>query len=221
VNSRFAIAVSPASESSQRPEGDSSATSSLAIHGDESLAAMVRPAEERVFRLALRITRNNEDAEDVRQETFLKVHRKWEQFEGRSRFTTWVSRIAINEALMCLRKRRSGLQPHLEEDAPAGEGQVVDDLASPMEDPETAYARYELRDSLVAAVAHLRPANRRVFLLRVLEQRSTIETARALRISASAVKARMRRARTELREALRAVWTPASEQPAGNLAVSN
>src|SRR5579872_7591172 len=75
----------------------------------------VRHCQQRAFRLAFRITRNQEDAEDAQQEALLKAHRNLGQFEGRSRFTTWISRIAINEALMCLRKRRSAFYMPLEE----------------------------------------------------------------------------------------------------------
>lgn len=161
--------------------------------------------QERVFRLALRITRNPEDAEDVQQETFLKVHRKAGQFEGRSRFTTWISRIAINEALMCLRKRRTNIHVPLDDAIPAIEDRLpMHELRSALEDPEEAYARKELKDSLAHAITILRPAYRTVFLLRVVGQLSTTETARILRISASAVKARMRRARGELQETLEA-----------------
>ena len=168
---------------------------------DALFAELVRPAQERVYRLALRITRNTEDAEDVQQETLLKVHRKMGQFEGRSRFTTWVSRIAINEALMCLRKRRSAFILPLEESIqPTDDDTAREDFQSPIEGPEAAYSRKELRDLLMQAMAQLRPAYRVVFLLRAVEQLSTSETAKVLQISASAVKARMRRARSELRE---------------------
>jgi RNA polymerase sigma-70 factor (ECF subfamily) len=168
---------------------------------DALFAELVRPAQERVYRLALRITRNTEDAEDVQQETLLKVHRKMGQFEGRSRFTTWVSRIAINEALMCLRKRRSAFILPLEESIqPTDDDTAREDFQSPIEGPEAAYSRKELRDLLTQAMAQLRPAYRVVFLLRAVEQLSTSETAKVLQISASAVKARMRRARSELRE---------------------
>ena len=159
--------------------------------------------QERVFRLALRITRNPEDAEDVQQETLLKVHRKAGQFEGRSRLTTWISRIAINEALMCLRKRRGNAHVSLDEAIPTiEEHQPMRELRAELEDPEEAYARKELKDSLQNAIAILRPAYRTVFLLRVVGQLSTRETARILQISASAVKARMRRARGELQTIL-------------------
>jgi RNA polymerase sigma-70 factor (ECF subfamily) len=168
---------------------------------DALFAELVRPSQERVYRLALRITRNTEDAEDVQQETLLKVHRKMGQFEGRSRFTTWVSRIAINEALMCLRKRRSAFILPLEDSIqPTDDDGAREDFQSPIEGPEAAYSRKELRDLLTQAMAQLRPAYRVVFLLRAVEQLSTSETAKVLQISASAVKARMRRARSELRE---------------------
>jgi RNA polymerase sigma-70 factor, ECF subfamily len=168
---------------------------------DAMFAELIGPSQERVYRLALRITRNTEDAEDVQQETLLKVHRKIAQFEGRARLTTWISRIAINEALMCLRKRRSAFYLPLEETIqPAEESTVSEEFQSPIEGPEAAYSRKELRELLKQAMESLRPAYRVVFLLRAVEQLSTSETARILQISASAVKARMRRARSELRQ---------------------
>src|SRR3984885_3924172 len=168
---------------------------------DAIFEELIGPSQERVYRLALRITRNTEDAEDVQQETLLKVHRKFGQFEGRSRFTTWISRIAINEALMCLRKRRSAFYVPLEETVqPAEESVAYDEFQSPIEGPEAAYSRKELRELLKRATGKLRPAYRVVFLLRAVEQLSTSETAKILQISASAVKARMRRARSELRQ---------------------
>src|SRR5580704_19393643 len=174
---------------------------------DAIFEELIGPSQERVYRLALRITRNTEDAEDVQQETLLKVHRKFGQFEGRSRFTTWISRIAINEALMCLRKRRSAFYMPLEETLqPAEETAVSEEFQSPIEGPEAAYSRKELRELLKQAMEKLRPAYRVVFLLRAVEQLSTSETAKVLQISGSAVKARMRRARSELREWLEQAW---------------
>ena len=168
---------------------------------DAMFAELIGPSKGRVYRLALRIRRNTEDAEDVQQETLLKVHRKLGQFEGRSRLTTWISRIAINEALMCLRKRRSAFYLPLEETIqPAEENAASEDFQSPIEGPEAAYSRKELRELLKRAMERLRPAYRVVFLLRAVEQLSTGETAKVLQISASAVKARMRRARSELRQ---------------------
>src|ERR1700731_5075864 len=174
---------------------------------DAIFEELIGPSQERVYRLALRITRNTEDAEDVQQETLLKVHRKLGQFEGRSRLTTWISRIAINEALMCLRRRRSAFYMPLEETLqPAEESAVSEEFQSPIEGPEAAYSRKELRELLKQAMERLRPAYRVVFLLRAVEQLSTSETAKVLQISGSAVKARMRRARSELREWLEQAW---------------
>src|SRR5579864_213107 len=182
-------------------------TSESKKRDDALFAELIGPSQERVYRLALRITRNTEDAEDVQQETLLKVHRKFGQFESRSRFTTWISRIAINEALMCLRKRRSAFYMPLEETIqPAEESSVSEDFQSPIEGPEAAYSRKELRELLKCAMGKLRPAYRVVFLLRAVEQLSTSETAKVLQISGSAVKARMRRARSELREWLEQAW---------------
>jgi RNA polymerase sigma-70 factor, ECF subfamily len=171
---------------------------------DAQFAQLVEPSHGRVYRLALRITRNTEDAEDVLQETMLKVHRKLGQFEGRSRFTTWVSRIAINESLMCVRKRRSTVHAALDEASPSVEEILArDDFQSAVEGPEVAYSRKELRDRLRRAIANLRPIYRVVFLLRAIEQLSTTETARVFKISASSVKCRLRRARSELQKYLR------------------
>jgi RNA polymerase sigma-70 factor (ECF subfamily) len=102
---------------------------------------------------------------------------------------------------MCLRKRRSAFYLPLEEAIqPTEETADSEDFQSPIEGPEAAYSRKELRELLKQAMERLRPAYRVVFLLRAVEQLSTSETAKVLQISGSAVKARMRRARTELRE---------------------
>jgi RNA polymerase sigma-70 factor (ECF subfamily) len=202
VSSSFAVGKhlldrSATAESSARKPRSSPETRK---RDDAMFAELIGPSRERVYRLALRITRNTEDAEDVQQETLLKVHRKLGQFEGRSRLTTWISRIAINEALMCLRKRRSAFYLPLEETLqPAEESAASEDFQSPIEGPEAAFSRKELRELLKQAMERLRPAYRVVFLLRAVEQLSTGETAKLLQISASAVKARMRRARGELR----------------------
>jgi RNA polymerase sigma-70 factor (ECF subfamily) len=166
--------------------------------------------QQRAFRLAFRITRNQEDAEDAQQEALLKAHRNLDQFEGRARFTTWISRIAINEALMCLRKRRSVVHVPLEDALPEDEATPVNfELHSNIQDPETAYSQRELRNMLTHAIAELRPLHREVFLLRAVECLSVVETAKALQVSVSTVKTRMRRARRELKEILQNASRPA------------
>jgi RNA polymerase sigma-70 factor (ECF subfamily) len=184
---------------------------------DAQFAQLVQPSQGRVYRLALRITRKPEDAEDVQQETMLKVHRKLGQFEGRSRFTTWISRIAINEALMCVRKRRSIMHAALDETMPSTDEILTrNDFRSVIEGPEAAYSRKELRDLLRRAIENLRPAHRVVFVLWAIEQLSTTDTARVLKISVSAVKARLCRARRDLQEYLRTACPGAThEHPNG------
>ena len=172
---------------------------------------ILQNCQQRAFRLAFRITRNQEDAEDAQQEALLKAHRNLDQFQGRARFTTWISRIAINEALMCLRKRRSVMYVPLEDALPEDEAGPVDfELHSNIQDPETAYSRKELRNMLTQAIAMLRPLHREVFLLRAVENLSVVETAKALQVSVSTVKTRMRRARRELKEILHSASRPAA-----------
>jgi RNA polymerase sigma-70 factor (ECF subfamily) len=192
------------------PSGRSIRRPPSALRGkrDAQFAQLIEPSQERIYRLALRITCNIEDAKDVQQGTMLKAYRKLGQFEGRSRFTTWISRIAINEALMCLRKRRStGYVPLEQALPPAGKIRARDDFQSAVEGPERAYARKELRGILTRAIGNLRPTYRAVFFLRGIERLSTNQTAKVLRISEGIVKTRIRRARAELRAYLRNALT--------------
>jgi len=169
--------------------------------------------------LAFRITRNQEDAEDAQQEALLKAHRNLDQFQGRARFTTWISRIAINEALMCLRKRRNVIHVPLEDVLPEDEAAPASfELHSNIQDPETAYSQKELRNVLTQAISGLRPLHREVFLLRAVECLSVIETAKALEVSVSTVKTRMRRARRELKEILQNAARPALSESSASLA---
>ena len=188
--------------------------------------AVIRPeilqnCQQRAFRLAFRITRNQQDAEDAQQEALLKAHRNLDQFQGRSRFTTWISRIAINEALMCLRRRRTVVHVPLEEAMPEDEATPANfELHSNIQDPEAAYSQKELRNLLTHAIAELRPLHREVFLLRAVECLSVVETAKALQVSVSTVKTRMRRARRELKEILRNVHKPTSQSLDGETTLS-
>jgi RNA polymerase sigma-70 factor, ECF subfamily len=175
--------------------------------------------QQRAFRLAFRITRNQEDAEDAQQEALLKAHRNLDQFQGRARFTTWISRIAINEALMCLRKRRTVMHVPLEDAIPEDDSTPANfELHSNIQDPETAYSQKELRNLLTQAIAGLRPLHREVFLLRAVENLSVVATSPTLQVSVSTVKTRMRRARRELKEILHNASKPAlrpSEEEGG------
>ena len=163
---------------------------------------LVQRYDRKIFRLAKHITQNDEDAEDVLQETFLKAFEHLGDFQGQSKFYTWIVRIAVNESLMKLRKRKSDRTVPLDEPVDTGEDQVVREIAVWEDNPEQKYSREEMANILEEAVDTLRPAFRTVFVLRDIEELSTEETAEALGISVPAVKSRLLRARLQLREKL-------------------
>jgi RNA polymerase sigma-70 factor, ECF subfamily len=163
---------------------------------------LVHRYERKIYRLAKNITQNDQDAEDVLQDSFVKAYEHLGDFQGNSKFYTWLVRISVNEALMKLRKRRSDRTVPLDEPVDTGEETVVREIAVWDEDPEKQYSQEELHRILDDAVQSLRPAFRTVFILRDIEELSTEETAEALKISVPAVKSRLLRARLQLREKL-------------------
>jgi RNA polymerase sigma-70 factor, ECF subfamily len=162
---------------------------------------LVRKYERKIYRLAKNITQNDEDAEDVLQETFLKAYEHLDGFQGNSKFYTWLVRIGVNEALMKLRKRKTDRTVPLDEPVDTGEETVIREIAV-WDDPEQKYSQDELGRILKETVDSLKPAFRTVFVLRDIEELSTEETAQALNISIPAVKSRLLRARLQLREKL-------------------
>lgn len=168
----------------------------------EAFSELVRHYDRRVYRMAKQITQNDEDTEDVLQETFLKAYTHLDDFQGNSKFYTWLVRIAVNEALMKLRKRRSDRTVPLDEPVDTGEEEIVREIAVWDENPEQQYSREELADILDEAIGSLKPSYRNVFVLRDIEELSIQETAEALNQSISAVKSSLLRARLQLREKL-------------------
>ena len=164
--------------------------------------ALVRKYERQVFRIAQHITQNREDAEDVMQDAFLKAYEKLDQFQGNSKFYTWLVRIAVNESLMRLRKRRTGKMVSIDEDVQTDEGSVPRDLADWAPDPEQHYTQAELARILEKTIKGLPPGFKVVFELRDVQGLSTEDTAEALGLSVPAVKSRLLRARLQLRERL-------------------
>ena len=174
-----------------------------AREGDaRAFGELVRRYEGKIFRLAQHITQNREDAEDVLQETFLKAYEHLDQFQGNSKFYTWIVRIAVNQALMKLRRRKTDKSVPLDEGIDTGEDTIVRELAAWDENPEQRFSREELGDILDSAIQSLEPPYRSVFVLRDIEDLSTEETAEALNLSVPAVKSRLLRARLQLREKL-------------------
>ncbi|HEX8882331.1 MAG TPA: sigma-70 family RNA polymerase sigma factor, partial [Candidatus Acidoferrum sp.] len=182
----------------------------LAQGGDrESLAKLLLPYGGGLYRGALRVTRNPADAEDVRQEAFLKVIRRLDQFAGaRSRdekrddFHAWVSRIGTNASIDLIRKRRDGKLFSLEEPTGTSEDTVGSHLAARYDSPEERFARREMRKRMADSIRQLAPELRHVCLLRDVLEYSTQEVAERLGVSSLTVRLRLFRARRRLREKL-------------------
>ena len=195
------MAVTPATTA---PTGfDESVLVAQAKAGDQNaFTELVNRYERKIYRLAKNITQNDEDAEDVLQDAFLKAYTHLDNFKGDSKFYTWIVRIAVNEALMRLRKRKTDRSVPLDEPVELGEETVQREIAVWEDNPEQQYSQEEWRKILDEAVNELKPEFRTVFALRDIEELSTEETAEALGISVPAVKSRLLRARLALREKL-------------------
>ena len=140
--------------------------------------------------------------EDVVQDAFLKAYEKLDQFQGNSKFYTWLVRIAVNEALMRLRKRRTGKMVSIDEDVQTEEGSVPRDLAEWRPNPEQLYGQSEMADILKKTIQGLPPGFAWCLCCGTWKGLSTEETASALGLSVPAVKSRLLRARLQLRERL-------------------
>ena len=171
--------------------------------GDKvEFARMVDTYSGMIYRLGLKMLNNPQDAEDVLQETFIKAFRNLDRFDGRASISTWLFRIATNESLMLLRKKRpdsisvdAPWEDEAEEQEPL---QIIDWCCL----PESELMSSEVREHLDLAVDNLPPSLKVVFILRDIEGLSTRETANVLNISETAVKTRLSRARLRLREEL-------------------
>lgn len=195
--------VQPSSQQSELTALDDQALVRRAQAGDvQAYGELVSRYERNIFRLARHITQNQEDAEDVLQETFLKAYEHLKEFLGQSKFYTWLVRIAVNESLMKLRKRKTRKTVSLDDTIDTGEETIAREIAVWEENPEERYSREELNKILDEAVDSLSPIFRAVFVLRDIEELSTEETANALNISIPAVKSRLLRARLQLRDKL-------------------
>ncbi|MBI2682925.1 MAG: sigma-70 family RNA polymerase sigma factor [Acidobacteriales bacterium] len=163
---------------------------------------LLKKYDRNVFRIAQHITQNREDAEDVVQDAFLKAYEKLDQFQGNSKFYTWLVRIAVNEALMKLRKRKSDKTVSMDDEVETEDGTLTREFADWDPNPEQRYQQSELGDILGKTIQGLPAGFRTVFVLRDVEGLSTEETAETLGLSVPAVKSRLLRARLQLRERL-------------------
>jgi len=171
--------------------------------GDKhAFALMVDAHSDKIYRLALKMLGNEQDAEDVLQEVFIKAFNNIQGFEGRSKVSTWLYRIAVNESLMLLRKRK-GVTVDIDQEYETNDGEL---MPRQITDwcclPEKELMSGETRQAIDLAIQSLSDANRAAFLLRDVEGLSTQDAAEVLNISESALKVRLMRARMALREVL-------------------
>jgi RNA polymerase sigma factor (sigma-70 family) len=155
----------------------------------------------KMFRVAHRITRNREDAEDAVQDCFLNAFIHLKAFDGRSKFSTWLTRIATNAALMKLRKNRASREVRIDDPIEAPGPHAEDALTDSSLNPEERFAKSEREAILRDAVARLRPSIRKVIEVHQLQECSLPETSEVLGISVAAAKGRMFHARAALRRA--------------------
>jgi len=190
-----------------KPISDEISLQALAAGDPAEFARLVDEYSSSIYRLGLRMLGNPQDAEDVLQNTFLNALTHIQNFEGRSSLATWLYRIAVNEALMLIRKKKPEVnledveaEDHTEDLRPT---QIVDWSALPEEELLSG----EGKKALDAAVAQLPASLRIVFLLRDVEGLSIKETAEALNLTETNVKTRLLRARMALREQLSAYYS--------------
>lgn len=181
--------------------------------GDRSeFARLVETYSGVIYRLAAKMLENTQDAEDVLQETFIKAFRHISGFDGRSSLSTWLYRIATNEALMLLRRRKNLVvsidEPQEDPDLDQPPLEIVDWCCMPEEEMMSSEARLYLDQ----AVDQLPDSLKVVFLLRDIEGLSTAETGEVLNLSETAVKTRLSRARLRLRELLSTYYREQMEQ---------
>jgi RNA polymerase sigma-70 factor (ECF subfamily) len=176
----------------------------------KAFAEIVRRYEDLVFNFSFKVCRDREKAEETVQDTFINVYRKLKQFDGKSKFTTWLYTIVVNNCLM--KRRKSKLrQATVSIDTPEGfyseplrdeHGNVIQTIPSWKETPDEMLMNKELQSLLDRAIQRLPVDYRIVFVLRDVEGKSTEETAKIVRLTVPAVKSRLHRARAFLREQL-------------------
>ena len=178
-----------------------------------AFAELQRTYSRRVYRQILSITRNREDAEDALQDAFLNAYLALPSFEGKSKLSSWLTRIGINSALMILRRRRCRPETSFEQQDCDGETAAIDIRDNAL-DPEQFYDQQQRCQAIHRALQRLDPKSRAAMGIRVLEENSMKEIARDLGVSVASVKARLHRARKHLQRST----APGTKRPGNSTA---
>jgi RNA polymerase sigma-70 factor (ECF subfamily) len=163
---------------------------------------LVKRYDRKLLRIAQSITHNREDSQDAVQEAFLKAYQNLSAFREDAKFSTWLFRITVNQSLMKLRKQRATREASLDEDFQAEDDMLPIEVTDWAPNPEQLYWASELRSILIKCLEELSPILRTVFVLRDIEGLTIDQTVEVLSVSETAVKARLWRARLQLRESL-------------------
>jgi RNA polymerase sigma-70 factor, ECF subfamily len=193
---------------SSDPGADEVLVSAAKNGNQRAFELLVERHQQRMLAFARRYTRVREDAEDVVQQTFQKAFIHLNKFQGKSSFSTWLTRIAINESLMLLRHGRALREIPVDDSHDQGGAASAMEIPDASPDPETSYLRRERVRILSDTLGNLRPGLRLAIALRELAELSTEETARRMGISVGAVKTRLFHARRKLREKLSRYMKP-------------
>jgi RNA polymerase sigma-70 factor, ECF subfamily len=201
MNSQGIIEKVQAGGAENLPADDRALVAKAKSGGSGAFGELYERHRSRIYRSTLRILRNQQDAEDAVQRSFQRAFTNLSRFREDSAFSTWMTRIAINEALMMLRQRRA--TTHLSETGEDANAASTLALADERATPEEALAETELRGAVTHAVSRLRESLRAVVLLREMQGLTSAETAKRLGLTVSAVKARIFHARIHLRQHLK------------------
>ena len=187
------------------PRGDTALVAAAKNGSRKAFEMLVKRHQQRIFFVARRITRRREDAEDVVQQSLQKAFTHLGKFEGRSAFSTWLTRIAVTEALMFLRRGRSQREVFIDDLNGNEETTATLEVPDSSPDPEAIYSQREQVEMLSSAMNELSPGLRKAIQLHELDERSSEETAQIMGISVGALKGRMFHGRRKLRDRLKRI----------------
>lgn len=194
------MAILTETVTSQDPLSDEEVVARVLAGERSTFEIVMRRYNQRLYRVVRAILRNDSEAEDVMQDAYVRAYEHLDQFAGRAKFSTWLTRIAVHEALT--RQRRANRYQELDPMSEGDGGDPMDGLASMALNPEEQASNSQIRGLLEDAVEKLPDAYRTVFMLRDVEEMSTTDTANVLEITEENVKVRLHRARALLRKSL-------------------